>query len=99
MGDWKSVYASDYEAVTPQALKLLAADAGINIYCKEEIPVYANSRLLAIHTASGGEIEVTLPGNYSQVTEIYSGRLVAKNSSSFVFTFAMPDTKLFELVK
>jgi hypothetical protein len=54
---------------------------------------------LAIHTASGGEIEVTLPGNYSQVTEIYSGRLVAKNSSSFVFTFAMPDTRMFELVK
>jgi hypothetical protein len=99
MENWKSVYASDYVEVTPQVLKLLAADAGVNIYCEQEVPVFANSRLLAIHTASGGEIEVTLPGYYSQVTELYSGRIVAKDASGFVFTFAMPDTRMFELVK
>ena len=97
MGNWKSVYASDYETVTPQALKRLAADAGVNIYCEQEVPVYANSRLLAIHTATGGEIAVTLPGNYSQVTELYSGQVVTQNASSFVFKFAGPDTRLFEL--
>jgi hypothetical protein len=56
MENWKSVYASDYVEVTPQMLKLLAADAGVNIYCEQEVPVFANSRLLAIHTATGSEM-------------------------------------------
>jgi len=97
MGNWASIYASDYDDITPQMLKQAATDAGVSIFCKQEVPVYANSRLLAIHTAAGNEIEVTLPRSYSQVTELYSGQVVAQSASSFVFTFAEPDTRLFEL--
>lgn len=99
MEHWKSVYASDYETVTPAILKQLAADAGVNVYCEQEIPVYANERLLAIHTASGGNIKVNLPRIYSQITELYSGRRVAEKTLSFTFNFASPDTCLFELIK
>ena len=99
MGDWTALYASNYDDVTPQVLKKAAADAGVNIYCAEENPVYANSRLLAVHTAEGGKIKVTLPGKHARVTELYSGKTAAENVSSFVYDFKTPDTALFELTE
>jgi len=88
-----------YAEVTPAVLKRLAANAGVNIYCEQEVPVYANEKLLAIHSAEGGEIKVTLPGVFARVTELYSGKLVAENAASFIFAFETPDTRLFELAK
>jgi len=99
MENWKSAYTSDYVDVTPAALKQLAKKAGVNIYCEQEIPVYANNHLLAIHTATGGDIKVTLPSKYAQVKELYSGKIVAENSDNFIFHFETPDTPLFELIK
>lgn len=96
--DWKSVYTPSYDEITPAVLKQLATDAGVNIYCKEEVPVYANSRLLMIHTADGGNMEVTLPRQYSKITELYSNKIVAKKTSEFNFKFNSPDTALFELI-
>jgi len=80
-------------------IKQIATDARVTIYCKEEIPVYANSRLLALHSKEGGDIKVTLPDNYTQVTELYSGKVAARNAKEFTFNFDTPDTRLFELIK
>ncbi|OGV34106.1 MAG: hypothetical protein A2020_09475 [Lentisphaerae bacterium GWF2_45_14] len=99
MDGWKSVYVLNPAELTPAALKQLAEKAGVNIYCEQEIPVYANNHLLAIHTATGGDIKVTLPSKYAQVKELYSGKIVAENSDNFIFHFETPDTSLFELTK
>ena len=94
---WKAIYTPTYEEITPEILKKTAIDAGVNIYCKEEIPVYANNRLLMVHTADGGKIEVTLPQKYSKIIELYSNEIAAENTSKFNFEFDAPDTRLFEL--
>jgi hypothetical protein len=96
-GSWRAVYVANYESITSKVLKELASDAGVNIYCKEEIPVYANDRLLMVHTADGGEIKITLPKEYCKITELYSNKVVAENTSEFIHEFNSPDTLLFEL--
>lgn len=97
MPGWRSVYVADPTELTPANLKQLATEAGVNIWCEAELPVYCNRRLLAIHTAVGGEISVRLPATYSLVKELYSGRTVMRNGNGFVFNFTAPDTRLFEL--
>jgi hypothetical protein len=95
--DWKSVYIADYDELTPEVLKKLAADAGVHIYCREAVPVYANGNLLMIHTADGGSMEIALPQEYAKITELYSNKTAAEKTAKFNFEFKSPDTALFEL--
>lgn len=99
MNSWKSAYVPDYDTLTPAVLKQLAVDAGVNMYCEWEVPVYANSRLVAIHTAQSGDIDIKLPQKYSRVKELYSDKIVAENTDCFTFAFETPDTRLFALEK
>ncbi|MHB9140205.1 MAG: hypothetical protein ACYC4Q_12445 [Victivallaceae bacterium] len=95
---WTSAYLYAYSDMNAQLLKNLARKAGVNIYCEAEQAVYANSRLLAIHTAEGGIQKITLPcRRYNKVTEVFSSQVVAVNSSEFEYDFKIPDTALFEL--
>jgi len=99
MEGWRSVYVADPGELTPAILRRLAAAAGVNIYCPAEIPVFANERLLAIHTATGDALQVNLPRSYSRITELYSKQIVARNAAAFDFRFSSPDTRLFELAE
>ncbi|MCF6285970.1 MAG: hypothetical protein L3K26_12355 [Candidatus Hydrogenedentes bacterium] len=93
---WVSVYAPDYETVTPQVLKQVATEAGVTVYCPDEIPVYANERLVAIHMKKGGEKTITLPGAVHQVKELYTGKVIPVVNQTFSYHFSSPDTVLFE---
>lgn len=95
---WKAVYAPDYETLTPQTLRQAAASAGVTIYCEDAVPVYANERLVAIHTAHGGGKTITLPCDIREVRELYTGQVIPVTSRRFSFTFKSPDTALFELM-
>ena len=96
---WKAVYAADYKDVTPQMLQKIATEAGVTIYCEDAVPVYANERLVAIHMAQGGEKTITLPKACREVKELYTGRVIPVANRRFQYTFAAPDTALFELVE
>jgi len=96
--DWKAVYASSYDAVTPQVLRRTAAEAGVTIYCEEAVPVFANEHLVAVHTAQGGEKTITLPKACHAVRELYTGQVIPVTERRFRYTFATPDTALFEVV-
>ena len=96
---WKSVYAADYKDVTPQVLKKITAEAGATIYCEDAVPVFANGRLVAIHMAQGGEKTITLPATCREVKELYTGRVAPVTERHFHYTFATPDTALFEMVE
>ena len=63
------------------------------------MPVYANERLVAIHMAQGGEKTITLPAACREVKELFTGRTVPVADKKFRYTFATPDTALFELVE
>jgi hypothetical protein len=95
--EWNSIYIHKYDALTPMVLKQLSAAAGVTLYCEDQIPVYANSRLLAIHVAEGGKKTITLPVICTKVIELYSGKTVAENVKTFTWEFRSPDTVLFEL--
>ena len=97
--DWKAVYVASYADVTPAVLKKTARDAGVTMYCEDEVPVYANERLVTIHMAQGGEKTITLPVDCRQVRELYTGRVVPVAGRQFRYTFATPDTALFELIR
>lgn len=96
---WKAVYVPNYDTITPQTLRQAAVSAGVTIYCQDAVPVYANERLVAIHTAQGGERTITLPADFRQVRELYTGQVIPVTDRRFQFTFKTPDTGLFELVK
>ena len=95
---WTSVYAGSYEALTPQALRKAAVEAGVTIYCEEAVPVYANERLVAVHMAQGGVKTVTLPRACREVKELYTGQVIPVVGRSFAYTFKSPDTALFEII-
>lgn len=96
---WTAVYAGSYDALTPQALRKAAVEAGVTITCEDAVPVYANERLVAIHVAQGGGRTITLPKACREVRELYTGRVVPVKDRRFAYTFATPDTALFELAE
>lgn len=95
---WTAVYADAYDALTPQVLRRLAAEAGVTLYCEEAVPVYANERLVAVHMAQGGEKTVTLPVDCQSVKELFTGRVIPVRERRFSYLFASPDTALFEIM-
>jgi hypothetical protein len=97
MGDWQSVVAADPDDLTPARLKELAAAAGVTLTCREAIPVFANTRLLAVHAADGGRIQITLPFPCDAIRELFSDEVVARDCTAFEHDFTVPGTCLFEL--
>jgi hypothetical protein len=95
---WRSVYIPDYETVTPGVLKQVSTEAGVSIYCEDEVPVYANDRLIAIHVANGGLKTISLPFPAKKVRELYSEQEIAFRKGKFSYAFATPDTALFEVL-
>jgi hypothetical protein len=96
MEGWRSVY-SPAPNVPASTLRKLAREAGVHIYCEAEEPLYANARLIALHTIEGGRRTVVLPKTCRRVTELFSGRVVAEASSRFDDTLTPPCTALYEL--
>ena len=96
---WTAVYSGTYDALTPQALRQAAVAAGVTIYCEDAVPVFANERLVAVHMALGGEKTLTLPKACREVHELYTGRIVPVKDRRFTYTFATPDTALFEMIE
>ena len=96
MEGWKSVYAFEYKTLTPEVLRTIIKQAGVHLYVDGECPVYANERLLAVHTKEGGEQTIRLPRICKRVVNVYNGQTVAENVSAFTYRFMTPDTALFE---
>lgn len=94
---WKSVYVANYADLTPAVLKKAAREAGVTIYCEDEVPVYANEQLVTVHAAQGGEKTITLPVGCREVRELYTDHLVPVADRKFRHTFKTPDTAMFEL--
>jgi hypothetical protein len=98
MNGWKSVYNSNMGLFNKENLQQFAREAGVHIYIDATVPVYANDKLVAIHTIEGGKRMVNLPRKVKQVKELYSDKIVAENTDKFEYEFKKPDTALFELI-
>jgi hypothetical protein len=95
---WKSIYVPDNQTLTPQVLREAARDAGATIVCEDEVPVYANERLVAIHVASGGKKSIALSTDCREVRELYTDRVFPVKDRRFTYSFKTPETALFELL-
>ncbi|MBR7106726.1 MAG: hypothetical protein IKC88_07055, partial [Opitutales bacterium] len=94
----KSVYNSNMSLFNKKNLQQFAREAGGHIYIDATVPVYANDKLVAIHTIEGGKRMVNLPRKVKQVKELYSDKIAAENTDKFEYEFKKPDTALFELI-
>ncbi len=95
--DWLSVYCRDYRKITPAILKQLAKSAGVFLYTEQEWPVFAEGSLLAIHTASGGLENISVPQKTGIATELFTGKKTAIKDGKFKYRFKKPDTALFTI--
>lgn len=96
--NWKAVYVPGYKDITPQTLRQVAVQVGVTIMCQDQVPVFANERLVAIHMAQGGKKTITLPRDFRQVRELYTGQVCPVSERHFSCTFKTPDTALFQLI-
>lgn len=96
MGDWKSALVFRAETLQLEEMVALARNAGCRFYCTKPRPVFANERLLCIHTAIPETLTVTLPKKYARLTELFSGE-VRENADTFELKADGPDTFLIRL--
>lgn len=96
-GSHRTLYLHRPEELTVPLLRQAVRDAGVHIWTEEAAPVFANARLAAFHTASGGERRLTFPAEVTAVTELFSGRRFELRNHSLTYPFETPDTVVFEL--
>ena len=98
MNGWKSVYSFEYSTMTTSVIKEIIKNGGVHLYTDEENPVYANERIVAVHFKNGGVKKISLPKFCKKIVDVYSGKLVAENTSEFTYPFKTPDSVMFEMI-
>ena len=96
---YRSLFAADARvADDPEVLKKIAAEAGCHAFLRN-IPAawWSSPEFLMIHTAKGGRDTVYLKKKVKQVTELFSGRVVAENTDHFEAELQTPETVLYYL--
>lgn len=96
MEGWTSVVSATPE-ISPCALRTVAREAGVHIYSDTDEPLYASRRYIALHSAEGGLRRIDLPRTCKTVTELFSGREVARNTEVIEDRLGAPSTVLYEL--
>jgi hypothetical protein len=94
--NWTSVYVYNPDTVTVENLRDIARDAGVLLYCSQPRPVYANERLVAVHTAEVETLKISFPRKCALITELFSGRQY-RNTDRLEVTSNGADTWLFRL--
>ena len=75
-------------------LQDVARDAGVFFYSDTKDNVFASKDIVSIHTAGGGHKTIHLP-KVADVVEIYSGKVVARQTDTFEFDMAPFETRVF----
>ncbi len=97
MDGWKSVYSRNIHNFNKNNLREIAEEAGVHFYTKENVPVYANEKLVSVHVKNGGKKTITLPRKVKKVKELFTDKIVAEDTDKFDYNFSSPDTALFLL--
>jgi len=92
-----SCYVHKYSDLTVSMLKELAERSGVLMNVKEELPVYAEGDLLAVHTKDGGRITISTDEKYIAAEELFTGKAITVSGGKFEYDFSAPDTALFRL--
>ena len=97
MPGWRSAFIRNPADLTSEDLKSLAVKAGVHIYTDAALPVYANSRFMAVHCKDKQELNLTLPKGFSFRKELYAGKEFEGHPNHIVWQTDGPESLLFEL--
>lgn len=74
MGGWTSVYIADPDDSSTETMREIAKNAGVHFYSDENVPVYANQKLLCVHVAKGSKKTVSLKGKCKKLRNSSRGK-------------------------
>ncbi len=92
---YRSVYFAEGGELTDQRLRSLAEQAGVHCFCPPGNAVWQSAEFLMIHRKGAMEVPVVLPQKAREVKELFSGRIVARDTDRFTASFTDTDTMLF----
>ena len=95
MRGWTSLYSAAPMLPTT-LLRNLALASGVHVYTQGDEVVWANRSMLAVNVNNGGPRTISLPRK-ATVTELFSGKLIDRNTDRFTVDFADKATLLFHL--
>jgi hypothetical protein len=96
---WCSHLFANPATVTTQMIRAVGKQAGVHFYVDDDLPVYANRELLAIHTKEGGAMKVKLPPQVRVLNELFSKVETAVTEGQVTLELPSPSTVLFKLEK
>ena len=96
-GNWTSVYSSALGGFTPTLLRGLAQEAGLTPIGPANDVTYAGNGLLVLHALQGGEKTLKWTGR-SDLLDLQSGQIVARNADSYTFPVEIQRTRWFQRV-
>ncbi|MCE9613601.1 MAG: hypothetical protein K8T26_04950 [Lentisphaerae bacterium] len=79
---WRSVFCATPN-IPPAVLRGVARYAGVHLYSEAGDVLYAGRELLAVHTVSGGARTFRLPRKAGVVVDLFTRKVVARNTRSF----------------
>ncbi len=89
-----SIYVSAPDSITAEDMRNIARQAEVHIWCDKKCPVYANSRLAAIHLGKSEQTTLIFPRKCRKITELYTGQSYTDTDRVEICTQG-PDTLLF----
>ena len=98
-GDYTPILPDDPDELTADFLRETIRRAGVHIYaptCSQ----WASEEFLLLNRGSdaeAGDLKVSLPKDASQVTDLYSGKVIEVRDRKFTDRFAAPETKLYRI--
>jgi hypothetical protein len=92
--EWTSVYIAVPNIPAP-VLRGLARFAGAHLFSDAGDVLYASRELLSVHTVAGGKRTFRLPRRVEAVRDLFAGKTIAKNVSSFDVALAPKSTELY----
>jgi len=81
----------------PALLRSLARYGGCNVWCDDDVALFANHDMVALHSVDSKTVTINLPWKPKTVTDAVTGQTVAKGVRSFQVKMTAPETKLFLL--
>jgi hypothetical protein len=91
------IILSAVPAASPALYKLAARIAGVHLYSDTEDALYASGEFVTIHTREAGMKRLRFPRVVPQVTEIFSGEVIARNVSEVTVNLPAKTTAVYEL--
>lgn len=83
-------------SISGDLLSSIAAGAGVHLYSRTLDVIFAGAGFLSIHSRSGGRKEIRLERK-SDVIDIFSGQVIARNADKFEFEMPALQTRVFFL--